>query len=336
MRYMNGGIASSMVRRQFWGLPPLANIGAHRAVVLHVHWPSDESNTSKNCFEVDLALYNRHWLPNVPVMHYQGGGDSDIWVPQPSLRTFYGEEFYGAYKPTDPEALARFLSNIGPIDELDGDHVLVDYVEGRAYCPIVTGRITHRAVDPDLEREYRAPEVALHHGACTGFTRRWRHSDTKFGVDEAGNFFVDAHNGGWPNNDGERRPQGPRGRVYVQGTGVVLRNMQHDIAGLPVDTKGPAFCLEQKEVKLELPNGQELVVEQNGAPSTEKVARAGVTTAEFQKLHAQDQAWRAWATMLISKLPPPILDADKAELLASVPQPLTELGDLPTPGIRVP
>jgi hypothetical protein len=306
--------------------------------VLYVHWPNDESNTSKNCFEVDLALYNRFWMPNVPVMHYQGTGDSEVWVPQPSLRAFQTPELYDAFNPRDAEAMGKFLGSIGPIDELDGDHVLLGYVEGRSYCPIVIGRITHRAMELDVERQYRAPELKLHHGAATGFTRRWRHSDATFGVDEGGNIFLDAHNGAWPNADSERRPNGPCGRVYVQGTGVVLRSMQHDLYLEPVDTKGPALYLEQKQAKLELPNGQELVVEQNGAPSTEKVARAGVTTAELQKLHAQDQAWRAWANDLLVKLTlAGIIDAgDLAALQSSVPAPIAPPSDIAAPGIRVP
>jgi len=133
-------------------------------------------------------------IPRVLVTYPTAGlHDGDVWLPRPSTRTARG-------------FTAGDLSGISPA-ELDGDHVVVAFLEGNPTQPYLQRALPHPNADAralsgaerwggqrlrPVNADAAAPGVDWHPA------RGVRHAGAFFGVDGAGNFVVDlreAHGG---------------------------------------------------------------------------------------------------------------------------------------------
>lgn len=171
-RYHDGSIATSQLPLSAPGsLPPGTIVGPIRAVVLATHVTVDDLNRT-SYVECDLLPYvgPGRILSRVPVAAGGGIYQGTVWTPNPSSRT--------PDDVTDPS-------------ELDGDHVMVSFLGGRASDPVITDRLPHpratyRPVEPaTLSGSARHPATAS--APCVYM----RHQGTVTMVDRRGNVVVD-------------------------------------------------------------------------------------------------------------------------------------------------
>jgi len=123
----------------------------YRAVVLHTYATDDpirtptgrKGTTRLQSVECDIVLTRSmvHYA-RVPVMQQRHGvNDADLWIPRPTTRVV-GNQFQS---PTLARVSTR--GTVLPVPpnlaDLDGDHVLVSFIEGDPESPIIVGSISH-------------------------------------------------------------------------------------------------------------------------------------------------------------------------------------------------
>lgn len=121
----------------------------YRAVVLKTYASDDPVRTengrsgTERLYEVEcdvLLARSLTFLPRVPVAQRNHGlCDADLWIPRPSTRALSGQELNltrVSLRGT-PSGMPTALS------ELDGDQVMVEFIEGDIWCPIIVGATSH-------------------------------------------------------------------------------------------------------------------------------------------------------------------------------------------------
>lgn len=152
-----------------------------RAVVVNSRTIDDGENLRQVSVECDVILIRTQiGIRGVRVAQRQHGVNNlhDMWVPRPSTRN--------TEDPTDVVNVTRVMSNRGtfiapatPLGLLDGDHVLVDFIEGNPDYPIITAALPHERTNRQLRsgagwREGsveergspKADEYYTHHYGC--------------------------------------------------------------------------------------------------------------------------------------------------------------------------
>jgi hypothetical protein len=115
-----------------------------RALVVNSRVVGEEGQVRNLSVECDVLLVRTQILiQNVPVAQKQHGVNNvhDLWVPRPTTRHLDDGELN----------LDRQLSRRGtanpvpptPLDQCDGDMVLLDFIEGDIAWPIITHALTH-------------------------------------------------------------------------------------------------------------------------------------------------------------------------------------------------
>ena len=117
--------------------------GPYRAVVIETY-VSDSDGRSDLGFavEADVVLVRSGAkLTRVPIMSRIGRNDASPWVPRKTTRTLSNNQ------PLNIDAVlsrrGTFLGLATVLDDVDGDVVLVDFLEGDFRFPIVTGAYPH-------------------------------------------------------------------------------------------------------------------------------------------------------------------------------------------------
>lgn len=152
-----------------------------RAVVVASRVVGEDGNVRGLCVECDVILVRTQLaIQNVPVLQRQHGVNNvhDLWVPRPTTRN--------VSDPNQPVNLSRTHSRrgtpIGPgtaLGDLDGDMVLVDFIEANQDYPIIIGALTHertnrvlrtgvgwREGESDTRGNPRRDEFYVHHMGC--------------------------------------------------------------------------------------------------------------------------------------------------------------------------
>jgi hypothetical protein len=120
----------------------------YRAVVVNTRVTDDplaDEVGTQYSVECDLLLIRSgsHAM-NVPVLQRNHGINNvhDLWIPRPSTRVVSGNSALNLDRILSPRG-----TRVGPItayDDVDGDHVLVSFVEGRRDYPVIVGALTHK------------------------------------------------------------------------------------------------------------------------------------------------------------------------------------------------
>lgn len=164
-------------------------LGLYRAVVINTYAPDEPTNRTKTGIECDVILVRSNVpMTRVPVAARIGTNDAQTWSPKPTTRTISG-------LPVN----LRFLSSRGtvvgivpPLDDLNGDIVIVEFVEGDIDYPLITRPFPH----PQSKREMGG----FGHVEGTTTTARGkpsktdyyvRHGGTELRINEAGDVLID-------------------------------------------------------------------------------------------------------------------------------------------------
>lgn len=115
-----------------------------RALVVNTRVVGEEGQVRNLSVECDLLLVRTNiTIQNVPVAQKQHGVNNvhDLWVPRATTRAINGAELN-----LDRQVSRRGTANPvppTPLDQCDGDMVLLDFIEGDIAWPIITHALTH-------------------------------------------------------------------------------------------------------------------------------------------------------------------------------------------------
>lgn len=123
----------------------------YRAVVINTRVaqsadPPTPSTDQLRVYQVEcdvIMVASNARLMNVPVMQRQHGVNNvhDLWIPRPTTRVVSGS---GQLNVSSIYSRRRaFNGPITPLDDLDGDMVLISFVEGDPNYPMIVGALSH-------------------------------------------------------------------------------------------------------------------------------------------------------------------------------------------------
>lgn len=218
-------------RPRGWKPPLRPSAELYRAIVINTYVTSDDASRSKFAVECDIILVNSNLpLSNVPVTQNQHGVNNvhDLWVPRPSTRTV------ATSMPVSLAGLgSRGQATLPPsfYGDLDGDQVLVGYVENDLDYPVILRALPH-------ERTNRL---------VTGSV-----SST-----------------GWAEGDASSRGTPSRNEFYTSHYGTEMRinasgDLLFDTVGAFQDVITEANGVNTGQVRIRVKNSQRFTVEMNG------------------------------------------------------------------------
>lgn len=201
--------------------------GVLRAVVVAVYYADDTNAPGPHggrqpvCDLVTLSD-SRFPLYGVPILqHGSAITNGSAWVPQPCRANLDGGPV---------EVVPAAQTPAPSLDALDGDRVLVTFVDGKLDSPVIIGTVPH----PRTLRPHRSAGAALPAGGGADYAadpapdglERWvGHQGTVARIDRAGNALLDTTSAGTA-NDGESVDAEGAGHLDVNiapGASVVLR-----------------------------------------------------------------------------------------------------------------
>jgi hypothetical protein len=101
----------------------------------------------------------------------------ELWMPRPTTQRI------------DGESLDTALTRINPAS-VDGDHVLVEFLDGDRFLPTITGSVPHPARDVGTEAKTNGTPTRLK--KANGFPKLTKFNGVVHGVDANGNYIIDA------------------------------------------------------------------------------------------------------------------------------------------------
>lgn len=221
MRYSDGTVTQAGIRRR--RAAPMAERypGPVRGVVIAVRYADAEGPRTVTPPQVlcDVVLYQGGYLRHVPVLQ-RGAGvtNGSLWVPEPATRNLAADAPLAFDNDGTPQGFPASL------DDIDGDHVVVDFLERSVHRPVIIGALPHpRGKASHVSRE------------------RWlSHQGTIVRIDRRGDVVVDARAAG-KHNDGETTVDDTGGTVDVgirQGAEIVFRVDGVPMLRLRADAQG--------------------------------------------------------------------------------------------------
>jgi hypothetical protein len=119
---------------------PLLN-GLYRGVVINTYATDSDLNDSDYQVRCDVILVRSQVpLPSVAVLGNTGVNDGRPWTPKPTTATFSG-------KPLNLRVFSKrgtFEGDPTLFDDMNGDNVVVQFIEGDRDFPMIMGKMTHR------------------------------------------------------------------------------------------------------------------------------------------------------------------------------------------------
>lgn len=219
-----GVIPSGLDPRPRGAMAPLTpKLGKYRAVVINTYVTDDTENRRKIGVECDVILVlSQLPLHRVPVMQRQHGVNDlhDAWVPRETSRlvtTGESVSFDGRSAPA-----AKF-------GDLDGDHVLIEFIEGDMDKPIIVGAFSHEQTKRKI--------IGVRGNASAG--RGWREGGTASdyrGIPARDEFYV--------SHRGVEHRVGGKGDVLFDTVGA-----HDDIVNESPNADGGAFRIRMKSSK---------------------------------------------------------------------------------------
>lgn len=221
-------------------------------------------------------------LARVPVQQHLGMHGGHLWVPKAARVDVTGGELNLA--TADPQ-------------NLDGDHVRIDFLEDDLSRPVIAGRITHPRVGQGNENL-----VAVGHRQklkeADGLVDFWKHNGTYYGVDKDGNFVIDttrAHSGE-TSTTGAEVPKDDA----THGALTVKVNSKNTFTIVGVDTIGAnkkfEMTLKDGELHVKLDDGESLKITGKDGATTTLLGDAAVSAAIAEKMKDLWNALVQWAT----------------------------------------
>lgn len=191
-RYQDGGVAShSLPLRRRGDVPPQAVLGPVRAVVLRTYCPDTAGQRQGLGVECDVITtgVSPRVLPRVPVRGGGGAYHVDVWTPHPTTRNLRT----GAAVTWTAVAIGDVLRTVDRLSDLDGDHVLVEFLGGNAADPLITAPLPHprAAVRPRGASVAPISSEQPHPATPDAPCRYVRHAGTVAMVDRRGSVVVD-------------------------------------------------------------------------------------------------------------------------------------------------
>lgn len=216
-RLASGGVLQAGIPKVA-ATPPGPFHAMVRGVVLATYTCDDDAHPLRKLGLVPTSVYC-----DCLCFSSMDGGSRYFFLPAVAVTQPFGGLHKGSvYKPRATTRLTsdKPLSAITPVDvaQMDGDHVLVAFLEGRTNHPVIVGHLPHPSRDlgndaalPAGQRQQLKlvdgdPLFMLHHG-------------TRFGVDTDGSFLVDttrANDGSLTAQSGDSANHPGQGNVSLQ------------------------------------------------------------------------------------------------------------------------
>lgn len=186
----------------------------------------------------DVALVRGGFISRVPVLqHGYSITNGSLWEPAATNGTVSGQPLRLVSSAEGP---ATFF------DDLNGEHVLIEYLNGSRHQPIIIGALPHPATqrtqgghDPAPLPTYTPGEVERLQAAPSGPESWLAHQGTVARVDRAGNLRVDLEGAG-TNNDGRTQPDGVAESDAVAAVGAAAAAVAGVAAGATAGAKAGA------------------------------------------------------------------------------------------------
>lgn len=162
--------------------------GIYRGVVLETFVPQhalevDEEPVEENFrrFQVEctvLLVKTNLYLRQVPVRQpFYGVNNAQTWVPRPTTRGISGAQPLNFNRQSNR---GQFIDAVISLDDIDGDLVTVEFMEGDPDFPVITGALNHERSNrlvrvgkgwvegegPDRRARPEQDEYFLHHQGC--------------------------------------------------------------------------------------------------------------------------------------------------------------------------
>lgn len=140
------------------------------------HPYADNENAAPVAIYCDVRIYGQHSNPNL-----QNGKLTGVLVAQPQAGLFDGQ----LWRPRPTRIDIQDGSAANPdggtrLENLDGDHVLVSFIDGSPNLPVIIGSIPHPNTQPSAQLV-----------GADGRPLQHRHNGVRFGVTGAGDFEID-------------------------------------------------------------------------------------------------------------------------------------------------
>lgn len=170
--------------------------GPYRALVVNTRVRGEEGHLRNASVECDVILiHTQIALQNIPVLQKQHGVNNvhALWVPRPSTRLVSGEGELNLQRVLSRRG--TFIGPATPLGDVDGDMVLLDFIEGQREWPIIIGALPHERSNRVLESG-----TGWREGSVTerGEMRRdeyyTSHYGTEVRINEQGDLLIDTVN----------------------------------------------------------------------------------------------------------------------------------------------
>lgn len=199
--------------------------GPRRGVVINSYVANSPNRSIPNVADgslmvlVDVMLIApQAALKRVPVMQHVGEGDGSLWIPKPTTRDILKNTPIAMIGP-----MSRGVPNpqgtlVPSFAHLDGDHVIVDFLGGNPYAPIVIGTEVH----PSTKRKvlegagFTVGAAQATRGTAFRGERYVRYSGTEARINQHGDVLLDTAGADPADPIAEAPIAGPAGGGSVQ------------------------------------------------------------------------------------------------------------------------
>jgi hypothetical protein len=189
-----GSVLPSGINPRLRTARPTVSRAPFRAVVVATRTIDEPGNLRGVSVECDVILvHTQVAVRAVPVLQRTHGvNNAMLWIPRPTTRQIGGTG--------QPLNVTRVLSRRGafvgeptPLGELDGDMVLVDYIEGNPDLPIIIGALPHEQTNRLVNGEtgWREGQGAETRGVPNRDEFYLHHQGAEVRVSETGDVLID-------------------------------------------------------------------------------------------------------------------------------------------------
>lgn len=141
-----------------------------------------------------LLVRSQAVMYGVPVRQRACGmADADLWIPRGTTATTDTQEPVSSLNAVSKRGTPIAAAAIPPVDRLDGDHVLVEYLDHRQTSPVIVGPWVHPRTNRVVTEGDGADlaDLSSTRGAPKSRERYVRFSGTELRVDAFGNAVLD-------------------------------------------------------------------------------------------------------------------------------------------------